>query len=104
MEEKEPEGIRIFMKGLEPTLTYYQFGWDKGFAKEDRQALWKIISNTNILERNIEEDVRRIKPMRSFRNNDSCDRIFYAVAEEFNKNPWRLPVLAPKPFSARILT
>jgi transposase-like protein len=101
---KEPEGIRIFMKGLEPTLTFYKFGWDKGFTKEDRQALWKVISNTNILERNIEEDVRRIKPMRSLRNDDSCDRIFYAIAKESNANPWRLPVLAQKPMSARILT
>jgi putative transposase len=101
---KESDGVRIFMKGLEPTLTFYKFGWDKEFTKKDRQALWKVISNTNILERNIEEDVRRIKPMRSFRNDDSCDRIFYATAKEFNQNPWRLPVLAPKPISARILT
>jgi transposase-like protein len=101
---REPEGIRIFMKGIEPTLTFYKFGWDKGFKTVDRQALWKVISNTNILERNIEEDVRRIKPMRSLRNDDSCDRIFYAIAKEFNANPWRLPVLAQKPISARILT
>lgn len=102
--DQEAEGVRVFMKGLDPTLTFYKFGWDKGFTKEDRQALWRVISNTNILERNIEEDVRRIKPMRSFRNNDSCDRVFYAIAKEFNANPWRLPVLAPKPISARILT
>jgi|YelNatPaOPRAMG01_1025707.scaffolds.fasta_scaffold95231_1 putative transposase len=102
--DKEPEGIRIFMQGLDPTLAFYKFGWDKDFTKEDRQALWKVISNTNILERNIEEDVRRIRPMRSFRNDNSCDRIFYATAKEFNTNPWRLPVLAQKPISARILT
>ena len=101
---KESEGVRIFMKGLYPTLTFYKFGWDKDFTKKDRQTLWRTISNTNILERNIEEDVRRIKPMRSFRNDDSCDRIFYAIANEFNKNPWRLPVLSQKPMSARILT
>ena len=101
---KEPEGIRIFMKGIDPTLTFYKFGWDKGFTKADREALWKVISNTNILERNIEEDVRRIKPMRSFNNDKSCDRVFYAIAKEFNANPWRLPVLSPKPMSARILT
>jgi putative transposase len=101
---KEFNGVRVFMKGLSPTLTFYKFGWDKGFTKEDRQALWRVISNTNILERNIEEDVRRIKPMRSFRNDESCDRIFYAIAKEFNANPWRVPVLAQKPMSARILT
>jgi putative transposase len=101
---KESEGVRIFMKGIEPTLTFYKFGWDKEFTKDDRQALWRVISNTNILERNIEEDVRRIKPMRSFRNDESCDRVFYAIAKEFNLNPWRLPVLTPKPISARILT
>lgn len=101
---KEPKGVRIFMKGIEPTLTFYKFGWEKEFTKGDRQALWRVISNTNILERNIEEDVRRIRPIRSFRNDNSCDRIFYAIANEFNKNPWRLPVLAPKPMSARILT
>jgi transposase-like protein len=101
---KEKEAVRIFMKGLEATLTFYKFGWDNGFTKEDREALWRVISNTNILERNIEEDVRRIKTMRSFRNDDSCDRIFYAIAKESNKNPWQVPVLAKKPKSARILT
>jgi putative transposase len=102
--DKEPHGVKVFMKGLGPTLTFYKFGWDKEFSREKRQALWRVISNTNILERNIEEDVRRIKPMRSFRNDDSCDRIFYATAKEFNKNPWRVPALAPKPMSARVLT
>jgi transposase-like protein len=102
--DKEGEGVRIFMKDIGPTLTFYKFGWDKGFTKEDRQALWRVISNTNILERNIEEDVRRIKTMRSFRNDESCDRVFYAIAKESNENPWRLPVLAQKPISARILT
>lgn len=105
--DKEKEGVRIFMKGLEPTLTFYKFGWDKRYTKEDRQQLWNTISNTNILERQIEEDVRRIKPMRSFRNDDSCDRIFYAIAEEFNKNPWRIPILAEmqqNQMSAQILT
>lgn len=105
--EKEPEGVRIFMKGLEPTLTFYKYGWNKEYTKEERQQLWDTISNTNILERQIEEDVRRIKPMRSFRNDDSCDRVFYAIAEEFNKNPWRMPVLTKKSQnqkSAKILT
>jgi len=104
---KEPKAVRIFMKGLEPTLTFYDFGWDKEYTKEDRQALWQVISNTNYLERNIEEDVRRIKPMRCFRNNDSCDRVFYAKALEFNKNPWRFDLLAQKSQkrkSAEILT
>lgn len=104
---KESEAVRVFIKGLEPTLTFYDFGWDKGYTKEERQALWKVISNTNYLERNIEEDVRRIKSMRCFRNNDSCDRVFYAIAKEFNENPWRFDLLAEKyqkAISAKILT
>jgi transposase-like protein len=91
---EEPKGVKIFMKGLEGTLTYYQCGWEKGMTKKSRQELWKVISNTNILERNIEEDVRRIRQMRCFRNDESCDRIFYAIAKEFNANPWRLPIIA----------
>ena len=81
----EPNAVRIFMKKLEGTLTFYKFGWDKGVTKEQRQALWQSISSTNILERCIEEDERRIKVMRCFRNNESCDRTFYAIAERFNK-------------------
>jgi putative transposase len=91
---KEPKAVGIFMKGLEPTLTFYKFGWDKGYTKAGRQALWKVISNTNILERNIEEDVRRTRQMRCFRNDESCDRVFYAIAKEFNANPWRVPIIA----------
>lgn len=91
---KEPKGVKVFMKGLEGTLSYYQCGHEKGMTKETRQELWKVISNTNILERNIEEDVRRIRQMRCFRNDESCDRIFYAIAKEFNEHPWRLPIIA----------
>lgn len=100
----EPNAVRVFMKGIEPTLTFYRFGWDKDISKEERQNLWKSISSTNILERFIQEDVRRIRTMRCFRNNESCDRTFYALAEQFNKNPWRLPGFVPKRKSAEILT
>jgi putative transposase len=100
----EPTGVQVFMKGIEPTLTFYQFGWDQGVTKQERLALWQSISSTNILERNIEEDVRRIKPMRCFRNNDSCDRTFYALANRFNQQSWRLPGFIPKRKSAEILT
>lgn len=100
----EPNGIRVFMKGLEPTLTFYKLGWNKEMSKAERLALWKSLSSTNILERNIEEDVRRIISMRCFTNNDSCDRTFFALAERFNRNPWRLPGFVPKRKSAEILT
>lgn len=100
----EPNGIRVFMKRLEPTLTFYKLGWNKETSKTQRLALWKSISSTNILERNIEEDVRRIVSMRCFTNNDSCDRTFFALAERFNRNPWRLPGFVPKRKSAEILT
>ncbi|MBD3271007.1 MAG: IS256 family transposase [Elusimicrobia bacterium] len=100
----EPNAVRIFMKGIESTLTFYRLGWDEDITKEERQDLWASISSTNILERLIEEDVRRIRSMRCFRNNDSCDRIFYALAKKFNENPWRLPGFVPKRKSAEILT
>jgi putative transposase len=100
----EPNAVRIFISGIEPTLTYYKFGWDKDISKEQRAALWQSISSTNILERNIQEDVRRIISMRCFTNDDCCDRTFYAIADRFNKNPWRLPGFVPNRKSAEILT
>ncbi len=102
--KEEPDGVKAFLRDIESTLTFYRIGWEKGYGQKDRQDIGRVISSTNVLERQIEEDVRRIRSIRSFRNNESCHRIFYALSIMFNKNPWRIPVLLRKQKSEKILT
>jgi transposase-like protein len=93
---KEPKGVRIFMKGLEATLNFYKLGWEKNRSREERIALWKSLMSTNPLERYFEEIRRRIRPMRAFRNDSSCERIFYALIEHDNQQNVKIPHLALK--------
>ena len=72
----EPNAIRLFLKDIEHSLTYFDF------PKED----WGRIKSTNPLERQIEEWKRRLIPMRCFKNTNSCDRILYGIIQELYQN------------------
>lgn len=72
----EPVAIRLFVKDIERSLTYFEF------PNED----WDRIKSTNVLEREIEEWKRRLIPMRCFVNVASCDRILYGIIQEQNQN------------------
>jgi len=72
----EPNAIRLFLKDIEKSLTYFDF------PKQD----WDRIKSTNLLERQIEEWKRRLIPMRCFKNPNSCDRILYGIISEQNQN------------------
>jgi transposase-like protein len=48
------------------------------------QAHWQKLRTTNVIERAFREVRRRTRPMSSFSNQPSCDRIIYAVVSHLN--------------------
>ena len=56
--------------------------------KEHRTFIRKRIRTTNVIERSFREVRRRTKPMSCFNNNDSLQRIMYAVFYRLNTN-WK---------------
>jgi len=72
----EPMAIRLFLRDIEKSLTYFDF------PKEH----WDRIKSTNVLERKIEEWKRRLIPMRCLANPASCDRILYGIIKESSQN------------------
>lgn len=79
-----PNLIKSVEKDLEELLNFLTIP-----IKEDcRQFIRKRIRTTNIIERSFREVRRRTKPMSCFNNNDSLQRIIYAVFYRLNTN-WK---------------
>jgi transposase-like protein len=89
----EPRAIRNFMRTLDATLTFMDF------PKE----LWPMLKSTNHLERHFREWRRRLKSMGCLPNRSSCDRILYALVQEYNGQQKRR-TLASIPKSELCLT
>ena len=70
----EPKAIRNFMRTLDSTLTFMDFP----------AHLWAMLKSTNHLERHFREWRRRLKSMGCLPNPASCDRILYALVQEYN--------------------
>lgn len=49
---------------------------------------WRMVRTTNAIERAFREVRRRTRPMSSFQNNASCERIIYAVFSHLNQH-WK---------------
>jgi len=75
----EPKAIRCFMRTLDATLTYMDFP----------AHLWSMLKSTNHLERHFREWRRRLKSMGCLPNPTSCDRILYALVQEYNSQEKR---------------
>lgn len=71
----EPEAVKCVRQDLEELLTFYRMP----------RAHWKKIRTTNLIERIFREVRRRTRPISSFANRESCDRIVFAVFDAFNK-------------------
>jgi putative transposase len=56
------------------------------------QAHWRKIRTTNIIERAFREVRRRTRPMSSFTNPASCDRIVFGVISHLNRSWERKPL------------
>ncbi|MFA6002761.1 MAG: IS256 family transposase [Elusimicrobiota bacterium] len=70
----EPRAIRCFMRTLEATLTFMDFP----------RELWSMLKSTNHLERHFREWRRRLRSMGALPNPVSCDRIIFALVQEYN--------------------
>ena len=86
--KKDPEKPRLewpYLSGprtLDATLTYMDF--DK--------SLWTMIKSTNRLERYLREWRRRLRTMGALPNPTSCDRIIYALVQDYNDQQKRIPL------------
>ncbi len=49
-------------------------------------GLWKKVRTTNVIERAFREVRRRTRPMSSFSNPASCDRIVFGVISHLNRS------------------
>lgn len=67
--EDEPSAVKSLRRNFGKTLVYMQF----------EKQLWKTLKTTNPVERYQQEVRRRTKPMRSFADDRSCQRIVYAI-------------------------
>src|SRR2546427_13298506 len=74
--------VRCLEKDLHECLTYLDF----------EPEAWKKIRTTNVIERTFREVRRRTRPMSSFTNPDSCDRIVFGVVSHLNRSWERKPL------------
>jgi len=71
----EPKAVAVFCSGLEACFSFYRFPAE----------LHRRIRSTNLLERFLEEWRRRVKPIRSFADETSCELVLFSVAQLFNQ-------------------
>lgn len=79
-----PNVTRSLDRDLEELLNFLTIP----IKKEYRNFIRKRIRTTNVIERSFREVRRRTKPMSCFNNNDSLQRIMYAVFYRLNTN-WK---------------
>jgi len=79
-----PNVIKSLDRDLEELLNFLTIP----IKKDYRNFIRKRIRTTNVIERSFREVRRRTKPMSCFNNNDSLQRIMYAVFYRLNTN-WK---------------
>ena len=84
-----PNVIKSLEQDLEELLNFLTIP----VKKEHRNFIRKRIRTTNVIERSFREVRRRTKPMSCFNNNDSLQRIMYAVFYRLNTN-WKAKPLS----------
>lgn len=82
----EPRAIRNFMAKLDRTLVYLDFP----------EELHRLLKSTNLIERHFREWRRRLRAMGALPNSASCDRILFALAQEYNGQQKRIIFSCPK--------
>lgn len=83
-----PKVIRSLEKDMEELLNFLTIP----IKEEYRAFIRKRIRTTNVIERSFRELRRRTKPMSCFNNNDSLQRIMFAVFYRLNHN-WKAKLL-----------
>ncbi len=87
--KRYPKVIKSMEHDLEELLNFLTIP----IKQEFRAFIRKRIRTTNVIERSFREVRRRTKPMSCFNNNDSLQRIMYAVFYRLNTN-WKAKPLA----------
>ena len=81
----------LFLSG--ETLCKRGTGAGSPGLQKAREALWRKIRTTNLIERAFREVKRRTRPMGVFVNRDSIERILYAVFFHLNSKGQEIPSL-----------
>lgn len=74
----EPKAVACLEEDIEELLVHMRV-----LRKEPE--LWKTVRTTNVIERQFRELRKRIRPMCTFANNESCSRIVCALFQKANK-------------------
>jgi putative transposase len=81
-EERRPRAVACVERDLDALLNFF----------EVPEAHWKKVRTTNVIERAFREVRRRTRPMSSFSNPASCDRIVFGVISHLNRSWERKPL------------
>ena len=80
-EHRRPNAVACVERDLDNLLSFFSVP----------EAHWKKVRTTNVIERAFREVRRRTRPMSSFSNTESCDRIIYGVISHLNSSWERIP-------------
>jgi putative transposase len=75
-EHRRPHAVACVERDLDHLLSFFDVP----------QAHWQKVRTTNVIERAFREVRRRTRPMSSFSNTESCDRIIYGVISNLNRS------------------
>ena len=81
-ELRRPTAVACVEANLEALLNFFAMP----------QGHWKKLRTTNVIERAFREVRRRTRPMSSFTNPGSCDRIIYGIITHLNSSWERKPL------------
>jgi putative transposase len=81
-QHRRPRAVACLERDLEHLLNFF----------EVPEAHWKKVRTTNVIERAFRAVRRRTRPMSSFSNQESCDRIIYGVLAHLNSSWERKPL------------
>lgn len=81
-EHRRPNAVACVERDLDSLLHFFQVP----------EAHWKKVRTTNVIERAFREVRRRTRPMSSFSNPASCDRIVFGVISHLNRSWERKPL------------
>lgn len=81
---KYPKAVKCIEKDLDELLNFLEIS----MPEEYKKLIRKRIRTTNVIERAFREVRRRTRPMSCFTNQDSVNRIIYAILNRLN-NKWK---------------
>jgi putative transposase len=81
-EKRRPNAVGCVERNLDALLNFFEMP----------KAHWVKVRTTNVIERAFREVRRRTRPMSSFTNPESCDRIIFGVITHLNRSWERKPL------------